>query len=57
MALWLAGAIDAPILAGLALTTTALGTLMPILRDTGMLDERFGNYVSARGPRASSGRS
>jgi Kef-type K+ transport system membrane component KefB len=49
LALWTAGAIDAPILAGLALTTTALGTLMPILRDSGILDERFGNYVIGAG--------
>lgn len=49
LALWLAGAIDAPILAGLALTTTALGTLMPILRDSGILDERFGRYVIGAG--------
>ncbi len=44
-ALWVIGAIDAPILVGLALTTTALGTLMPILRDSGILNERFGDYV------------
>jgi Kef-type K+ transport system membrane component KefB len=49
LALWGAGAIDAPILVGLALTTTALGTLMPILRDSGILDERFGNYVIGAG--------
>ncbi|HSI80004.1 MAG TPA: cation:proton antiporter [Solirubrobacterales bacterium] len=44
-ALWAAGAVDAPVLVGLALTTTALGTLMPILRDSGILRERFGSYV------------
>ena len=49
IALWLAGVIDAPILVGLALTTTALGTLMPILRDSGILAERFGNYVVGAG--------
>lgn len=49
VALWAAGAIDAPILVGLALTTTALGTLMPILRDSGVLDERFGKYVLGAG--------
>ena len=49
IALWLAGMIDAPILVGLALTTTALGTLMPILRDSGILAERFGNYVVGAG--------
>ncbi len=43
------GIIDAPILVGLALTTTALGTLMPILRDSGILDQRFGSYVVGAG--------
>jgi len=43
--LWAAGVIDAPILVALALTTTALGTLMPVLRDSGILGERFGRYV------------
>jgi Kef-type K+ transport system membrane component KefB len=47
--LWSAGLIDAPILVALALTTTALGTLMPILRDTGILGERFGRYIVGAG--------
>ncbi len=34
---------------GLALTTTALGTLLPILRDNDMLGGRFGEYVYAAG--------
>jgi Kef-type K+ transport system membrane component KefB len=34
---------------GLALTTTALGTLLPILRDNGMLEGRFGRHVLAAG--------
>jgi Kef-type K+ transport system membrane component KefB len=34
---------------GLALTTTALGTLVPILRDAGVLDTNFGNHISAIG--------
>jgi Kef-type K+ transport system membrane component KefB len=34
---------------GLALTTTALGTLLPILRDNGMLGGEFGRYVFAAG--------
>ncbi|MBV9093451.1 MAG: cation:proton antiporter [Streptosporangiaceae bacterium] len=34
---------------GLALTTTALGTLLPILRDNGMLVGRFGQDVFAAG--------
>src|SRR5690606_35263893 len=32
LALWAVGAVDAPILVAMALTTTTLGTLMPILR-------------------------
>ena len=38
-----------PLLVGLALTTTALGTLMPVLRDTDQLRTRFGSYVVAAG--------
>jgi Kef-type K+ transport system membrane component KefB len=34
---------------GLALTTTALGTLLPILRDNGMLVGQFGRHVFAAG--------
>ncbi len=34
---------------GLALTTTALGTLLPILHDNKMMDGRFGRYVLAAG--------
>jgi Kef-type K+ transport system membrane component KefB len=34
---------------GLALTTTALGTLLPILRDNNMLAGRFGRHVLAAG--------
>ena len=34
---------------GLALTTTALGTLLPILRDNAMLDGEFGHHVHAAG--------
>ena len=34
---------------GLALTTTALGTLLPILRDNDMLGGPFGQYVYAAG--------
>ena len=34
---------------GLALTTTALGTLLPILRDNDMMSGRFGRYVLAAG--------
>ena len=41
--------VNAPIMAALALTTTSLGTLMPILRDSGKLDSNFGNLVLAAG--------
>jgi Kef-type K+ transport system membrane component KefB len=34
---------------GLAVTTTALGTLVPILRDAGMMESRFGALVSGVG--------
>jgi Kef-type K+ transport system membrane component KefB len=34
---------------GLALTTTALGTLLPILQDNDMLEGKFGRYVLAAG--------
>ncbi len=34
---------------GLALTTTAMGTLVPMLRDAGVMDTRFGAYISAIG--------
>ncbi len=34
---------------GLALTTTALGTLVPMLRDAGVMESRFGALVSAIG--------
>jgi Kef-type K+ transport system membrane component KefB len=48
-ALWALGAITAPVLVGLAVTTTALGTLMPILRDARVLGGRFGDYLVAAG--------
>lgn len=47
--LHLTGVIDATVLVALALTTTALGTLMPILRDAGILDQRFGSFVVGAG--------
>lgn len=37
------------LLIGLALTTTALGTLLPMLRDAGALETTFGNHVLAIG--------
>jgi Kef-type K+ transport system membrane component KefB len=37
------------VVVGLAITTTALGTLVPMLRDAKLLDTRFGSYISAIG--------
>jgi len=45
---WLA-IIHTPILAALVLSTTALGTFLPILRDTVRGDSHFGNFVVAAG--------
>lgn len=39
------GAVLSMLFVGLALTTTALGALLPILRDEGVLETRFGAYV------------
>ena len=43
------GLVRAPLLIAVALTTTGMGTLMPILRDSGELGTRFGTYVVAAG--------
>lgn len=48
-ALGAAGYIRDYVPVGLALTTTALGTLLPILRDNKMLDGEFGEHVHAAG--------
>jgi Kef-type K+ transport system membrane component KefB len=48
-ALWATGAIGAPVLVGLALTTTALGALVPILRDAGLTEHPVGRLVLAGG--------
>jgi Kef-type K+ transport system membrane component KefB len=48
-ALTAAGYIRDYVPVGLALTTTALGTLLPILRDNGMLGGEFGRHVFAAG--------
>lgn len=45
----LAGYVRAFVPVALALTTTALGTLMPILRDNDMLSGRFGRHILAAG--------
>jgi Kef-type K+ transport system membrane component KefB len=43
------GIVDSGLIVGAALTTTALGTLMPILRDAKELSTRFGAYAVAAG--------
>ena len=48
-ALALAGLIDVMLPIAIALTTTAVGTLIPILRDAGELDSAFGTQVLASG--------
>ena len=58
LALWSANGIGAPVLVGLALTTTSLGALVPILRDADLTDHRVRPAGARRAaPRASSGRS
>jgi Kef-type K+ transport system membrane component KefB len=37
------------VVVGLALTTTALGTLVPMLQDANVMETRFGSYISAIG--------
>lgn len=41
--------IHAPIMVAVALSTTAMGTLLPILRDTGDLETKFGRLILAVG--------
>jgi Kef-type K+ transport system membrane component KefB len=43
--LYVAGLVHAPLLVAIALPTTALGVLIPILRQNGALDTNFGRYV------------
>jgi Kef-type K+ transport system membrane component KefB len=43
------GAIDTFLYVGAAMATTAIGTLIPILRDSGELKTRFGTYLLAAG--------
>jgi Kef-type K+ transport system membrane component KefB len=44
-----AGFLDAPIMIATALATSAIGTLLPILRDSGELKTRFGKLVLGAG--------
>jgi len=39
--------MQTPLMVSLVLTTTAMGTFLPILRDAGHLDTRFGSFVLA----------
>jgi Kef-type K+ transport system membrane component KefB len=49
LALVTIGTVLDAVIVGLVLTTTALGTLLPILRDAGLLEGRFGSRVMAIG--------
>jgi Kef-type K+ transport system membrane component KefB len=49
MAATLSGGIVAALLIGLAFATTALGTVLPILRDTGLLPTPLGSSIMAVG--------
>jgi Kef-type K+ transport system membrane component KefB len=44
-----AGLVRNTVVVGLALTTTAMGTLVPILRDAGITDTKFGSEITAIG--------
>lgn len=41
--------VDAPLMVTLALCTTGLGVLIPVFRDGGLLDTRFGRLILAAG--------
>ncbi|MQA73246.1 MAG: cation:proton antiporter [Solirubrobacterales bacterium] len=45
----LAGVVISTLFVGSAMATTAIGTLMPILKDAGELRSRFGTYLLAAG--------
>jgi len=51
-----AGLVQAPVPVALGLTTTALGTLLPVLREKGLLHGRLGRYLLATGEWGSSSR-
>lgn len=40
--LYAVGLVGTPVLVGLALTTTALGAMVPIVKDAGLVDQPFG---------------
>ena len=45
------GIVDSALYTGSAMATTAIGTLIPILRDNGELKTKFGTYLLAAGRR------
>ncbi len=47
--LWGLGVIDSFVYTGSAMATTAIGTLIPILRDSGEIKTRFGTYLLGAG--------
>ena len=47
--LYAAGLASDPVLIALALSTTAIGTLLPILREAGELESQFGRFVLGAG--------
>ena len=47
--LYAAGIIDSFVYTGAAMATTAIGTLIPIMRDSGELRTRFGTYLMGAG--------
>ena len=49
MTLQAVGFVLSAVLVGVALSTTAIGTLMPILRDAGELETPLGPFVLAAG--------
>lgn len=48
-ALHASGIVSDPVLVAVALSTTAIGTLLPILREAGELETQFGRYVLGAG--------
>jgi Kef-type K+ transport system membrane component KefB len=48
-ALQAVGLVSDPVLVGVALSTTAIGTLLPILREAGELETEFGRFVLGAG--------
>lgn len=47
--LWQAGVVNDFVAIAIGLTTTALGTLLPIMRDSGILDSKIGPFIFAAG--------